>query len=453
LHSRAGAAWPWCASPAGAPPRRPPPASPSRRLWPARNPRGRRSSTGRRRPPPRARLDGRLQLGVDGLRTATDAPGELPEVTRSFATPFAALRLRADNLGGGVRLDLNARTSYRWAEDATLDRAGDTRVYTLSLARRFGALDARAGRFVLEHDPFTGAWDGLALQLGDRSHGVGVAGGLQPDYGAGLPTGDFPKGALFGHAEGEVTAGVRGRVQALAGAIAPTGEGLRLRPFAGIRPQVWGRGFTLSAEAMADRVPDSTQAWTLSRLSGRASIEAAPGFRVHAFALRRRSYLLFGSTQAMLPASTRAGGGASLTLRRGPLPGTTLRADASRAWAADLASTLSFSGGLYVPRVPGAGLGVNLDATAWTRDETGGTRSGLSAGAALSRTLRGGFVQAGYRFGRSPLGAGEFLTTQGFDATFQMSVTRRVAVTLQAGFQSGDVLRSTRLYTALWYRL
>ena len=400
------------------------------------------------------RVDGRLQLGVDGFRTATALPGDLPDQTRSFATPFAALRLRADGLGGGLRLDVDARSSYRWADGVTFDRPGDARVYTVSLSGRFAGVDARAGRFTNEYDPFTGAWDGLSLHLGSREMGVGIAGGLQPDYGAGVPTMDFPKGAIYAHAEGVLSGTTRGRVQALAGAIAPTAPGLVVRPFVGVRPQVWGRGFTFAAEAMADRDPDTTAGgWTLSRLSGRASAEAMPGLRLHAFAMRRRGYLLFGSTQALLPASTRAGAGASVSLRSGPLPGAVVRADFSQSWAGDLAPTRSFSGGLYLPRIPGVGLGANLDATAWTRDDPAGAQGGLSAGAALSRSIGRGFVQVGYRYGRSPLGLSEVLTTQGLDATLQVSVTSRVALTLQAGLQGGDVLRSTRLYTALWYRL
>jgi hypothetical protein len=96
---------------------------------------------------------------------------------------------------------------------------------------------------------------------------------------------------------------------------------------------------------------------------------------------------------------------------------------------------------------------MNLDATAWTRADPAGSQGGISAGAALNRSIGGGFVQVGYRYGRSPLGLTEALTTQGLDATLQMSITSRVALTLQAGLQAGDVLRSTRLYTALWYRL
>ncbi len=402
----------------------------------------------------RATLDGRLQLGVDGMRTTTSLPGDLPDDTRSFATPFAALRLRADGIGAGLRLDMDARTSYRWAEGITFDQPSDTRVYLLSLSGRFAGVDARAGRFTIEHDPFTGAWDGVSLHLGDRNMGVGIAGGLQPDHGAGIPTTTFPKGSIYAHAEAALSGTTRGRVQALAGAIAPTAPGLTLRPFLGVRPQVWGRGFTLSGEVMADRDPDSTAGgWTFSRLSGRGSIEPMSGVRFHAFAMRRRGYLLFESTQLLLPASTRAGAGTSISLRGGPLPGTVFRADVSQSWAADLAPTTSLSGGLFLPRLPGLGLGINLDATAWTRNDPAGAGRGLTAGAAISRSLGTGFAQVGYRYGRSPLGLTDALVTQGLDATLQLPLTPRIALTLQAGFQGGDVLNSTRLYTALWYRL
>jgi hypothetical protein len=344
--------------------------------------------------------------------------------------------------------------SYRWAEGVEFDRPTDTRLYTLSLSGRFSGLDWRGGRFTVEHDPFTGAWDGAALHVGSRDRGVGFAAGLQPDYGAGLPTTDFPKAALYAHAETVLSEGLRARVQALAGAILPTGEGLTARPFAGIRPQLWGRGVSLSGEALVDRDPDpDSSGWALSRLSARASAEAMPGLRLHAFALRRRPYLLFGQTQALLPPSTRAGGGFSFALRSGPLPGATLRADLSRAWAEGARPTTSLGGGVFVPRIPGLGVGLTADATMWTRDEADGARTGLTAGAGLSRSVGTGFVQAGYRYGRSPLGPDEALATQGLDALVQVPLTPRIAFTLQASFQSGDVLRSTRLYSALWYRL
>jgi hypothetical protein len=385
--------------------------------------------------------------------TTTSLPGDLPDESRSFVTPFAALRLRAGDIAGGMRLEVDARSSYRWADGGGIDRPADARVYQLNLSGRVAGLDARLGRFTHEHDAFTGAWDGLSLHYGSRAAGVGVAAGLQPDYGAGVPTSEFPKAAAFAHAEGDVGGGMRGRLQALAGAIVPTGAGLSVRPFAGVRPQVWGRGFSVSGDAMVDRTPDSTSAWTLSRLSGRASVEAAPGFRLHAFGMRRRGYLLFGSTQILLPPTTRAGAGASVSMRGGQFSGLTVRADVSQAWAEGLSPTRSLSAGLFVPRLPSIGVGLNLDATAWTRDDPAGSRGGMTAGAAVSYSLRGGFAQVGYRYGRSPVGLEDMLTTQGLDMTLQLPVGRRVALTLQAAIQAGDVLRSTRVYSAVWYRL
>jgi len=404
-----------------------------------------------------APLTGRLQIGVDGLQTTTTLPGGQPEAARSFATPFAALSATAD-VAAGLRLDLNARAAYRWAEGLTYERPGDLRLYTFSLTRTTSRSDLRAGRFTVEHDPFTGAWDGAALHLGNRARGVGVAAGLQPDYGVGIPTGSFPKAALYAHIESAPPPGgrrtsdaIRWRAQALAGAVFPRGEGLTTRPFVGVVPRIWNRQFSLTAEVLADRDPEAGN-WTFSRLGARGSAEVAPGFRLYADAIRRRSYLLFGSTQALLPPSTRLGGGATLTVQGGPLPGATLRADAGTAWVEGFAPTRSVGGGLYAPRIPGLGLGFSADATAWTQRETGGDRTGLTAGVSLSRAVGSGIVQVGYRLGRSPLGLEDVLTTQGLDALVQLPLTPRVALTLQGAYQSGSVLRSTRLYTALWYR-
>src|SRR5690606_40775051 len=66
--------------------------------------------------------------------------------------------------------------------------------------------------------------------------------------------------------------------------------------------------------------------------------------------------IFLGDLQTLLDRSTRVGGGAAVTLRGGPLPGATLRADVANAVTEGVPNTLSVSGGLSLPRLPGLGL-------------------------------------------------------------------------------------------------
>jgi hypothetical protein len=228
---------------------------------------------------------------------------------------------------------------------------------------------------------------------------------------------------------------------------------MQTRTFAGAQQTAYARGFSLSSELLVDQDPD-TGDWVLSRLGGRVSAAVAPGLRLHAFAQSRRSYLLLGDLQLLLDRSTRVGGGGSVTLAGGPLPGASFRADVSNATTVGVPNTVSVSGGFSLPRLPGAGLGLSADATMWTQDDPDdGPRRGLYGGAGLDRSFGRLYARVGYRYQQSPYLPGQALVSHGLDALFQVPLTPRVAFTVQASALFGDQLSSTRLYTALWYRL
>ena len=401
-------------------------------------------------------ISGRLQIGVDGLASSTRATDDGPTFDRTFAQPFAALRAAVENLPGGFRLDANLRTAYRYSDPTPYDRPADVRVYQLSAEKAFGSaslpFEVRAGRFHNRYDRFSGYWDGLLLHVGDRDRGAGVAAGFQPDYADEAPSGELPKYTAFAHHAFEIPTGgseqgARVEVTALGGQVLPRAEGMRTRTFAGALQTAYARGLSLSSELLVDQDPE-TGDWVLSRLGGRVSATVAPGVRLHAFAQSRRPYLLLGDLQLLLGRSTRVGGGGAVTVS-----GLTLRADASSASTEGAPSTLSFSGGLSTPRLPGVGVGLSAYATVWTQDATGGTRRGVYGSAGLDRSFGQVYARLGYRYQQSPLTAGEALVSHGLDALLQVPVTPRVALTLQASALSGDRLSSTRFYTALWYRL
>ena len=98
-------------------------------------------------------------------------------------------------------------------------------------------------------------------------------------------------------------------------------------------------------------------------------------------------------------------------------------------------------------------MGLSANATVWTRDETTGTQRGVYGSAGLTRSFGPLYARLGYRYQQSPLTVGEALVTHGLEALIQVPVTRRLAFTLQASTHLSDRLSSTRLYSALWYRL
>lgn len=406
-------------------------------------------------------LSGRLQIGVDGLSSSTRATTDGPTFARTFAQPFAALRASVENLPGGLRLDANLRTAYRYADPTPYDRPADVRVYQLSVEKAFGGaslpVEVRAGRFNNRYDRFSGYWDGLMLHVGSRDRGAGVAAGFQPDYADEAPSADLPKYTAFAHyafslPTGGAEEGARVDVTALGGQVLPRTDGMRARTFAGAQQTAYARGFSLTSELLVDQDPE-TGGWALSRLSGRVSATVVSGLRLSAFALSRRPYVLLEDLQLLLDRSTRVGGGFDYAARGGPLPGASFRADVSTAMTEGVPSTHSFSGGFSLPRLPGTGLGLSADATVWTQDEEVGTRRGVYGGAGLDRTFGLVYARAGYRYQQSPLTASEALVSHGLDALVQVPLTPRVAFTLQASALFGDQLSSTRLYTALWYRL
>jgi hypothetical protein len=392
-------------------------------------------------------------VGVDVLASSTQATEEGPRFERTFVQPFAALRAAVDDLLGGVRLDAHLRAAYRTADPVPFDQPADVRVYRLGIEKAFDAvpLTLYAGRFYNPYDRFSGYWDGLSVHVGDRERGVGIAAGFQPSASNEAPSGDLPKYTVFGHTAFDVE-GARVDGTLLAGQVLPRSDSMQARSFVGVQQSAQARGFSLSAEALADRDP-LTEGWTLSRLGARLNVTAAPGLRLRAYALSRRPYFFFGDQQVLLGRSTRLGGGATLSLRGGPLPNTTLRADLSTASTEGQPATVTTGGGLSISRLPGLGLGLNADATVWTQNDPLGARRGVYGGGGLTRSFGSVYVQAGYRYQQSPLTAGEALVTHGLDALVQVPLTPRLALTLQASTQFGDRLSSTRFYSALWYRL
>lgn len=393
---------------------------------------------------PQPRVTGRVQIGTSGFWAETSSPAG-GGTSRVSATPFASVSARATDLPGGLRLRLDGRFTHRYRNGTPFDRPNDLRLYRASAAGDLGPVEIEGGRFFDPYDRFSGYLDGLRLHLGDASRGIGLAAGLQPDWGAGGFSTDLPRISASGHSRFTLD-GAEGTATLLAGHVSPQLEGLQSRTYLGAEARLAGSAFTFSADALLDRDP-ATESYDFSRLNLRGSWSAAPGLRLDGRYSRSRPYILLGTLQTMRPATQRLGAGGSYTFEGSPLAAPTLRADVAVA-SRDGFSSVTYSGGLRAPRLPLAELGLDAYASVWTgRGNAVVTASGL-----LSRNFGRTWLSGGYRFSRSPQPAGA-LVTHGLQGTLQIPLMDRLALTLQGGADFSGRTTSSHIYTALWWRL
>ncbi len=397
------------------------------------------------------RVSGRIQLGVNGLMSSTSA-GDGPQIDRTYATPFALLRTEVTNLPGGLKFSTRLRTAYRYADPTPASEEIDVRVYDLSLEKTFSSLplEISAGRIYNSYDRFSGYMDGVNVHVGNIERGVGVSAGFQPEAGNELPVGNLPKYTVFGHAAYE-TEGIRFDGTSLGGQILPTTAGLSTLTFAGIDQRVFAKNFRASAEALVDQDPETGE-WVFSRLSSQVTVTATNSIRLRGFASSRRSYILYGDWQSLLPRTTRVGGGATVVVRGGPLPGVSFRADFTNAKTEGQPNTVTVGGGISAPRISSAGIGFSIDGTMWQNESLGEKRRGIYGGAGLTRSFGSTYARLGYRYQQSPLLGLSDLISHGVDLMFQIPLRSGVALTLQANTQLSDLASSTSLYSAIWYR-
>jgi hypothetical protein len=392
------------------------------------------------------RFAGRVQFGTTALWSSTSPlSGAGDTTTRSFATPFLSLRGRVSDLPADLLVNVHGRVSYRYRSVGSFDEPTDLRLYHASVERRMGLVHVEAGRFYNEYDRYSGYLDGARLRIGSETAGVGVTGGLQPRRADGIFSSELPKVTVFGHYRLSPRP-LRIDLSAVAGQVLPQSEGLETRTFAGATARVFGDGASLSADVLVDRDPDGGDL-ALSRFLVRGAWSVLPGLRLRGRYYHRRPYILFDDFQELREASVRYGGGLSYRLGGEVLRGTVLRADLSQA-TRDGESSLTYSGGIYVPRLPALDLGLNASGSLWTRDG----RESIYALAALTRSFGPVYVSLGYQYQQTPL-LTESLTTHGIEGTLQVPLMDGVSATVQASGHFGETIQNARLYTGLWWRL
>lgn len=393
------------------------------------------------------RFAGRLQVGTTALWSSTAPLGRAgAATTRSFATPFLALRGRASGLPAGLLVNLNGRVSYRYRSDGSFDEPTDLRLYHASVEKHVGSVQVEAGRLYNEHDRYSGYLDGVLLHVGSQTAGVGATAGLEPDRASGLLASDLPKYTVFGHARLRPLP-LRVDLAAVAGQILPRAESLENRTFFGATARVHAEAASLSTDVLVDRDPDGGEL-AFSRFLVLGSWKPLPRLRLRARYYHRRPYILSDAFQTLREASERTGVGLSYSVGGRLLHGTVLRADLSRSARADDGASLTYSGGLSVLRLPGTDLGLNASGSVWTRDG----RASVYILAALTRSFGPAYASLGYQYQRTPL-LTETLTTHGVEGTLQVPLTDGVSATVQLSGQVGETLSNARLYTGLWWRL
>ncbi len=397
-------------------------------------------------PPPAPHLSGRVQTGIQALRSTTDPGGEA-RTQRTFAMPFVSLRADLVGLPGDARVHLDGRSTYRYSDAPGAASLADLSLYQASVELNRRIVHAEAGRFLADYERTSGYWDGAGLRVGTDGVGVGAAVGFQPDRTNGLPTGGLPKAAAYAyvsHADGPLRADASvsgGRLFSDLGA-----------SFAGASASGLYREGRTSLRASADVLADASRAdgWGLARASLRAALHTGPVDGSVGYGRYRPSSL----TSALLPGgltftpvvretvSARAG----VRLGRS---GPEVHADVARYLRDGGADGGSVGGGLRFSRLPGPiPLGLSLDAS--TSDRAG-FRS-LYASARATAQVRAASLGLGYRLSQLTLPDGT-RTTHGVEGSASAPLSPRLGVSVLAGLYGGDGLGRSSVYTSLWARL
>jgi hypothetical protein len=345
-----------------------------------------------------------------------------------------------------VRLNVNGRVTYRYRSDGDFDRPADLRLYQASAEKEIGLVRVEAGRLYNEYDRYSGYLDGVMVHVGSATAGGGATVGVEPDRASAGFSSALPKYTVFGHYRLSPKP-LRVEFRAVAGQILPQTDALDARTFFGLTHRTSGDGFSLSTNVLVDEDP-ATGDFVFSRLLARGSVEVADGLRLRARYQQRRPYILFGDLQVLRDLSERIGGGLSYRLPGRALGGAVVRADLSSASAGDLPASLTYSGGLFVPRLPVGEVGLNAYASVWTRDD----RESVYASGALSRSFGPVYGSLGYRYQQTPL-LSESLVTHGIEGSLQVPLLDGVSATVQGSAQLGETISNVRLYTGLWWRL
>lgn len=390
------------------------------------------------------RINGRILISIDGLHTRTTGLGADPEVIeRDFATPVAALRFTARHLPGGMEFGANLRASHRYTTDDLVAPATLVRIYQLSLSKTFRSipLGFRIGRFYNPYEYFSGYWDGGLLYLGRSNLGGGVVAGFEPKLANDGFQSDYPKATVFLQARGRGrSAGYRTDLSlhtVLAQDTTPA------HTFAGWALDGYLGRTTISTSLQVDKNPDGDKP-VVTRLLGRLSIPAGEHFILRGDVSRRLPYQLGPATGVLPFRRDRAGGGITVLGA-----GASVTADVTWNRQQGLPSIMSYSGGIYAPRIL-AQTALSLSGTYWAQSDTGNDDKGLAITGRLNRRFGILDAGAGYQYYSSTM-MGRDDVSHLLDLSLTLPLSRSTRASLRARTRQGERLSSGGVFASIWW--
>ncbi len=397
-----------------------------------------------RRPPPTLgtgpRIDGRISMDVQALRSTTRYDSEAPSTTRTFVTPTSRLQLRVSDLPGGLSLRTSLRGSYRYDANGIVDPAQSVRVYELAAHKRFQAVpvELQMGRFYNPYDQFSGYWDGLLVRVGGDGLGVGGVVGLEPDRWNEAFSADRPKFSVFmDFRRSGQRGGTRGSFSVQH--VRPSSEFVE-HTYAGWSQSFWWNGANLAHSIQIDRDPESNR-WVVSDLFLNGSVGLGRGLRLRArWSNRRPFYYWRASPDVFSYRRNSVAGGMSWSWAGGSLAAdlTGHTSDVAQGWS------LSSAGTVRLHSIGVAGLGLTVTGTHGSFDRTSIT----SLATTLDRRVGTTSLRGGYRVYRSASPFHEILS-HNLDGYLTTPLMDNLRLTVQLSTQLNRNLLANRAYLSL----
>jgi hypothetical protein len=396
------------------------------------------------------RVRGSLGLSFDYRETVTSWDEfDYEERDRNFSTPAASLRLGVTDLPGGVEFRTSLRASYRASTDDVVQPQDLVRVYSLQVAKDFGAVQASVGRIYNPYEPMSGYFDGAWVHVGRREgFGAGVAAGLRPSREDAGISDSFPKLSVFanyGHRTGPLKyEGAASFTYEAANVPIPDIPGYRAPEdhlYFGLT-QTLRTGRLLLRQSMAvDRDP-SDDAWKVSRFLIGASVPIAGGLSAQLGYSLRQPYRV-ERPDPITYRRDRVNAGLTYVLGR-----TTVGADVSMNDPKDdvRGTGWTYSGWFQAPET--SRLGLAFTGTVSVRDRDGDRLLYVMPG--LARRFGSTFARAAYTFYRTEEPAATFSTHMG-DLSVDFPIAARLRGTLAGRIQRGDRLDGTGIYGSVWW--
>ena len=389
-----------------------------------------------RTPEQGVRSSGRIGLEFDAARTwSRFGTGESQVSERTYLTPAIRVRLRTENLPGGMRFTTNVRATQLSSSNS---EASELRVqlYQASLEGDIkpAGMHYQLGRFYNPYESHSGYWDGMLLRVGSSRMGAGIVAGYTPAHGNQTVTSVSPKFSAFVDAHAR-----NGRFRYDVDVSAHQQSNVFVasdHQFVGVSQSIgYGRAY-FTQRAQFGKTAGQLELWQ-AQFTGSAVV-AGP-LSLNARFTTERNDLYLGGTAPDLGRRTRWSAGAVLSGKAGFANLEAGSVDSGLGSKATIGSA-----NFFLPRallIAGIGFSGNV-----TRDD------------AFTSTFFAPYLERYSGRMRARLGASYFRTDygttvfeqKGGDATLTFPVGKRSEIAWTATATSGSNLRTARTGISFW---